>query len=369
MKEEFRRGIKKPINLLFIVLSSLIMISVFIYVHIDRYQTFEIKNRSEATQVNGALYNYEIVDITEGSTLYQNLLTQNSVLARQLNSVLFNQPKKYIETSQELTELRLAIRDDKEFDQNIAALQPNITSILKDHTYYSHLEETNEEVILKPESFGSLTLLFLSVLGVIWFPACAFLTANVLEDEYEHTSLVKGQPRTFIHRMFHKVAVLYSFFALSFVLALVVGVILTQIWGNPINDLNNSQAIQLIQFSIIKNWQAILGYFIYLSILFFFIFSLSVFLNVVIRNFYLTLIIEICFYAVTILLPGFISYIPWYVGSFIIPTFLFNGTYLENNPEAILNPVYGTISLLLSIIILNVITSLITKRGLKGVRV
>lgn len=368
MKEELRRGIKKPINLLFICVSSLLMISLFTYVHLDRYETFEIRNKGETSQVNGALMEYEIVDSSEGSTLYQNLLLQKSILAKQLNSVLFNEPQKYIETSLELTNLRLEAREDQEFDTNMEALQPGITSILKDNTYYGFLEKNQEEVILKPESIGSLVFLFLSVLGVIWFPICAFLTANALEDEYEHSSLVKGQPTTFMKRMIHKVLVLYAFFALSFGLALVIGGLLTQFLGNPINDLGNSQAVQLIDFLVLKNWQVMLSYFVYLSVLFFFVFSLSIFLNVVVRNFYLTLIIEICFYAITILLPNLISYLPWYVGSYIIPTYLFNGNYLLENPQTQLNPVYGLVSLLISILILNSLTSLLTKRGLKGVR-
>ncbi|NKC67310.1 hypothetical protein HED35_04350 [Vagococcus fluvialis] len=367
MKEEFRRAVKRPLNILFMLLGCLLMSILFTYVHTDKYQTFELKNKSEALQVTASLLSFQVVNSDEGTPVYQNLLLQKSILARQLNSVLFEQPKKYIETGQELNQLRLEIRKEKDFTDSIKILQPNITETLKEEAFYNHLIDNKQEVILKPETFGSLTLLFLTILGVVWFPICAFLTANVLEDEYEHSSLVKGQPKTFMKRMLTKISVLYIFFVISFTAALGVSFLLTQILGNPMNDLNQVNVIQLVNFSILANWKIIGLYFVYLSILFVFVFILSVFLNIIVKNFYLTLIIELIIYALTILLPGFISQAPWYLGSFIIPSYLFNGHYLTDT-TTLLNPVFGAVYLVVASVILGFLTSLISKRGLKGVR-
>ena len=368
MKEELRRAIKRPINILFMLLGVLTMSALFFYVHTDKYQTFEIKNKSEAMQINASLLPFQIVNSDEGGAVYQNLLMQKSILAKQLNSVLFDQPKKYIETSQELTQLRLELRDEDEFNESISMLQPEITTTLKENAYYSYLIKNQEEVVLKPESFSSLTLLFLVILGICWFPICAFLTANVLEDEYEHSSLVKGQPRPFMKRMLTKISVLYSFFVISFVGSLVTALLWTQTLGNPLFDVTKVNAVQLLDFVILQNWQIIGLYFIYLSLLFVFVFMLSVFLNVLVKNFYLTLIIELIFYGITILMPAFISQSPWYIGSFIIPSYLFNGDYLSGQTTTLLNPIVGMIYLIIASGILGFFTSVLSKRGLKGVR-
>lgn len=368
MKEELRRGIKRPLNGLFLLLGIILMTGLFVYVHTDQYETFEIKNKSEAIEVDGALLPYQIVNSDEGDAVYQNLLKQKSVLARQLNSVLFNQPKKYISTSQELTNLRLDLRNATSFEEELSFLQPSLESVLKDEAYYTYLAEQEEEVILKPESIASLTILFLTVLGVIWFPICAFLTANILEDEYEHTSLIKGQPQPFMKRMMKKFSVLYLFFVVSLLGAFLVGGILTQLLGNPVNDLSHVNAIQLMSFVILKNWQIICAYFIYMSILFLFVFTLSVLLNIVFRNFYLTLIIELAFYGLTILLPDFIAQAPWYIGSYIVPSYLFNGNYLTDTSSGLLNPVVGSLYLLVASGLLSMLASLLSKRGLKGVK-
>ena len=102
---------------------------------------------------------------------------------------------------------------------------------------------------------------------------------------------------------------------------------------------------------ILQNWQIIGLYFIYLSLLFVFVFMLSVFLNVLVKNFYLTLIIELIFYGITILMPAFISQSPWYIGSFIIPSYVFNGDYLSGQTTTLLNPIVGMIYLIMKIAI------------------
>ena len=102
--------------------------------------------------------------------------------------------------------------------------------------------------------------------------------------------------------------------------------------------------------------------------LFVFVFMLSVFLNVLVKNFYLTLIIELIFYGITILMPAFISQSPWYIGSFIIPSYLFNGDYLSGQTTTLLNPIVGMIYLIIASGILGFFTSILSKRGLKGVR-
>lgn len=368
MKEEFRSAIKKPINLLFICLGSLLMTGIFIYVHTDNYETFRNKNKSADSQLSGALLSFKIVDSDEGSSAYQNLLYQKSEIAKQLNSVLFEEPDKYNETSLELTNLRLSLREEPDFTEQVSLLQPKLAAILKDKVYFSYLTQTGEQVILKPESFGSLTLIFLSVIGVACFPVFAFLTSNILEDEFEHSSVVKGQPIPFIKRMLKKALVLYEMFIISFGLALLTSILLTQFLGNPITDFNSGSVVQLMNFIVIKNWQVISLYLIYLSVLFFFTVSLSIFLNVLLRNFYLTLILELLLFAIPILLADLIGKSPWFIGGFLIPTYLFEGNYLVESTQSLLNPVFGVAYLILASILLIWLTSILTRRGLKGVR-
>lgn len=368
MKEEFRSALKKPINLLFICLGSLLMAGIFVYVHTDNYETFKNKNKSADSQLSGALLSFETVDSDEGSPAYQNLLYQKSEIAKQLNSVLFEQPDKYNETSLELTNLRLALREEPDFTEEISLMQPKLASILKDKAYFSYLIQTDEQVILKPESFGSLTLIFLSVIGIACFPVFAFLTANILEDEFEHASVVKGQPVSFIKRMLKKAIVLYGMFIINFGLALLTSFLLTQFLGNPISDFNSGSVVQLMNFIVVKNWQVISLYFVYLSVLFFFTLSLSIFLNVLLRNFYLTLILELLLFATPILLTDLIAKSPWFVGGFLIPTHLFEGSYLVESTQSFLNPVFGLVYLMLTSILLIWLTLILTRRGLKGGR-
>lgn len=368
VSEEFKNTLKKPINLLFVSLGMILMVILFMIVYTNQYDTFEKQNKREGYQIAGSLLSFQFVDVDEADPVYQNLASQTSVIARQLNSVLFDQPKKYIESSYELTTLRKNIRKEKGFSKEIEMLQPSLAKVKMDDTYFGYLVNNDETVYLKPETFSTLTLFFLSILGILWFPICAFLTANILEDEYEHESLVKGQPITFVKRCLKRYMELFVLLVISLGSALVLGYFLTHFLGNGVNDLNNAQVVQLLSFTILTNWQVILLYLIYLTILFSFVFILSIFLNILLRNFYLTLILEMIFYALTILLPDFISKSPWYLGGYLIPTYLFEGKFLTDTSSSLLNPVFGISYLLLVSFLLLVLVSLLSKRGLKGVK-
>ena len=364
----FRNMLKKPINIIFLFISMILMSVSFIYVYTDQYDTFENQNRRADYQVDGALLAFEMVDTAEGSPVYQNLALQKREIAKQLNSVLFEKPDKYIESGNELAKLREELRKEKDFNHEIEILQPPLAKTKMDSTYFTHVLKTNETVYLKPETFSTLSLFFFSILGIVWFPVCAFLTANMLEDEYEHESLLKGLPESFLMRCLRRYGTLFKFFIIGLLGALFLAFGFTQLFGNGINDLGNSQVVQLISFTILKNWQVMLLYIFYLIVLFTFVFTLSIFLNVLLRNFYLTLILEMIFYALTILLPEFISESPWYLGAYLIPTYLLEGRFLMNTSSTFLNPIVGMGYLLMITFLLLLLISLMSKRGLKGVK-
>ena len=366
MKETIRLGVKKPLNLLVVALISCLMIGTFIYVHTNQYKTFELRNKVEAIQLEATLLSYPIVNSTEGDPVYQNLLLQKQEVAKQLNSVLFNQPEKYAVTGLELAKLRKDIREEKEFNETVKALQPAIGTILSDELLYTALKKNGQQVILKPESMGSLSLLFIGVLGLIWFPMCAFLTSNILEDEFEHESLVKGQPKTLIKRTLNKGISLYVTLLLGMILAFVIGILLTQFLGDSMNDWRHVNVIQIWNLMVQKNWQIVLWYSLYFTILYFFTFLLSVFLNVVFRNGYLTLIIEILIFALAMILPEFVARSPWFIGGYLLPTNLFQGHYLLTEKQSLLNPVFGMLYLVCFGLVLTSLTSYLTRNGLKG---
>lgn len=74
------------------------------------------------------------------------------------------------------------------------------------------------------------------------------------------------------------------------------------------------------------------------------------------------------FYSLTILLPEFISDSPWYLGGYLIPTYLFEGKFLTDSSSALLNPLFGMGYLLVMSGVLLFLISSLSKRGLKGVK-
>lgn len=368
MLGELRKNIKKPINILFMLVNIFLMLGLFIFVHVDQFETFQEQNRKESARVQGALSFYESLDAVEGSTAYQNILLQKSELAKQLNGILFDKAKNYIEASLELTKHQEVLRSDPNFTDELALLQPKEEIIQKNQLYFTYLREHPKEIILKPETVSTLILLFLSILGFIWFPMCSFVSANILEDEFEHPSLTKGQPNTFSQRLVKKVLAIYLLLFSSILLAIILGAVLAFFIGNPTNDLMFGNVIQVIHFRILQNWQVIVVYLLYLSVVFLFTLSLSACLNLLTKNFYLTLMIENTFFGVSLLLTNQVKDFPMYLGSYLIPTQLFDGAYLGGRYSALYNPVVGLAYLLVMSTVLLWGTSLLyqNKSGQRG---
>lgn len=366
MKVMVKNSIKNKKGIFSICFMSLLMIGLLTYMNINKSEIFEEQNRTEFISLDALILSFESTNNKE--SLYQNLLLQKSEVSKQQNGLLFNDTEKYKDSSLELSNLRLEARNDPNFLSLTQGLQPKLSETLKNNLYYTYLANSNEEFLFSYESFGSIAILFFVILGITWFPICIFLTGDILEDEYEHSTLMKGQPINFMKRLFNKINNLYFIVLSSIFSALIIGFTVTLILGNPVSDLLNSHVIQLVKFIVMKNWQIVLFNIIYLSILFFFTAILSSFLNLLIRNYYLTIILELLLFSIPILFPLFTSKSPWFISGFLLPTYLFNGTYLSNQPTTLLNPIFGGIYLIFCSIILLFIISSVSKKGLKEIR-
>lgn len=328
MKVLFKKELWNRPHLL-VIIGLFVSCLAFIFLKTqDLLPTVEDINHKERIQVDGALLSYEIVDATDGDFLYQNLLAQKRELAKQLNSLSFEEPKKYDQNMTSLLQLRMAAANLAGY-KDIQRFQPPISQT---SSQLMLLESRNQEPHTMPGwqiSGSDILLSYLSILGLIWVLICAFMTSNVLEDELEHPSVVQGQPLALFQRLLinasGKSIVLFG----GLILSLLLGSLVLLLLGYSFFDLSNMSVIFLNGPMLIPKWQKIIIYLLIFVGWFIVMYLLSFVLNILVKNIFLTLLIETFTYGALLVVMEISSLPNWFIGYYISPTLFLSGRYWD----------------------------------------
>lgn len=358
MRFEFIKEIKQPLVLFFLTFCVILPLVLFIGLKKELFGGFYQENRLDTIQVEALLMQYEKVDVELGDSMYQGLVLEESLLARQYNSVLFDEPDKFKDVSYELESLKKTLQTNPDYDK-IADFQAPAYQTEKNFQLFSYLKEHNQPYILKPVSIGAFLIVVFSAIGVVWFAVCAALTSRVLEDDLNHSSIIKGQPYRFSQRMFRKFCVLLILSLVGFLLIFITSLGLTQFYGDPVNDFSYKEIVYLLDFVIINYWQWLIGFIIYLIIMLVFTFLLSILFNQLTKNFSLTLLLELALYVLTLFIGYSDKLTPAFIGYYLMPTALFEGRFLSS----MLNPLGGTVYLSVASILLIGAITMVRKVG------
>ncbi|RHH67255.1 MULTISPECIES: hypothetical protein [Vagococcus] len=323
--------------LFFLVMTGIFMIS-------QQKNSYRLKelNQAETLQITVALLDYRNVPSDEGGTLYQNLLQQTSVIARQFNALLFEDEQNYIDTTIELTDIREQARQLDGFS-DITSLQLSKEQVQRDETYYKALKESGKTLPLESLTFGRLIISLLTILGVAWFPLISVVNARLIVDEKEHESLLKGQPRSLTQRLVRNF--IKKSLILGGVLVLTIGylAILQSISGSGFGDLSLIEVVYQNKFVITTVVKKVCYYILFGYLVFMLSFLISSVLNNITKNSYVTVIIECMTYAFIWLFPTQLK-----LATVLSPSLIIEGTsYVSINQ--------GVMYLLGSIVVLIVI--------------
>lgn len=313
--------------------------------------------KNEIQQIRGSLETISESDRAKqvGSQKYQTLVTQESLLSTQQMTIIMENNPLYLNTEKELTDLQLTMSEQDSY-QDITGFLPSINQLLQTQVTTNYLIKHQ---LTKP--FNTLTginytYFFLSLLGLSLSLIVCLFSCDILIDDFERPSLVRGYPVPTSKRIWAKLLLLASliFFLVLSTLVLGFAVMSTRF---VTGQLNYPQAVFISYNHFVPlGFGYFLLLFLGLSVLVIvFCLLLSVLLNMLTRSLYLTLFIEL----LLIGLPNYFSqlnrltfFLPF---TYLNLTDLLSGKLAYSANQPLLTPVTAFIVLSCWIILLAII--------------
>ena len=266
--------------------------------------------KSDFYNGRAALSKFQVKDASEdgdGSHLYKNLTEQNRSIALQIAGLTMENYPLYYEASMRTTELRNEAFDLEDYDK-VADLLPTKLENTLNYMYFKWLVDSEKQGISDLSHYLPFLLYFFSIAGFGWYIFISFYTSSILLDDFEHTSLMKGYPVRFDQYIISKCIIALGyvvvFIALIFICAL-------PLLKSGFGDMTEPVRVFLGDPALISSISYIGRVVLYMIVISVFVMLLSIILNVLVKNMYLTLFIHFILFFLPIVFSRLISIIPY----------------------------------------------------------
>lgn len=263
---------------------------------------------------------------------YTNLHRQSSLLARSEQAILFENWDLYLASSLDLIDTRLdffKIPDSKSYQTYF----PTKNKDLLDQAFIKQLADSGQPIYIENNQIILALLSFLFFLGFFWFPLNAIMSSDILLHDIQHLTVSKGFPISFSNRVLTKTLFQTILTLASFLVVLLLSFFLSFFYS--FGPLNYPVSVYLFEFQTVPFWQYILLVFIYFFIVSVFCCILSLLLNYLFHNMYLTLFASMGIYCSSLFLAHYEKY------TWLLPVNYFNPVSLLN-AEKLTHGFYGS---------------------------
>ncbi|WP_456958245.1 ABC transporter [Lysinibacillus sp. TE18511] len=340
-------------NLVALLAVVMIVFGFMFYIKAQAVGNQLVEKKGDFYSAQAILSKFQIKDASEtgdGSDLYKNLVKQKSTIALQIAALTMDKQSMYYETSLKLAELRQEAFELEGYE-NVAELLPSKLQNSMDYLYFKRMVDEGKDTISDLFQYMPFLLFFFLHVGAGWYIFISFHTSSILLDDFEHSSIIKGFPVRFDHYILSKCIITFLSIVISILLIFICAI---PLWllnglGNPLEPvgiyIGNATLISTIQYIAMS-----VGYMILISI---FVTLLSIILNVLLKNMYLTLFVHFILFFLPMIFPSLISLLPYNPFNFMN----FNDILL-GVPVDLAKPVDITMNLGLIIICISIILML-----------
>lgn len=312
-----------------------------------------IKEKSiESLPVKVALNKFENIDATEsgnGSDIYKNIVKQYYTYPKQGMALKTKQPELFIETAIELTELRKQAFEMDDYEIVAGNLPSKIENEM-DSKFYTYLKENNLGISSGSLSFYPFLAFLFSIVGSVWFVLICIYASNIMIEDFRHISLIKGYPITFSKYILAKCMTSMGI-VFIFILELII-CSLPLIFFQGLGQASYPVAVFNGEVTIYPIYKYLAISIIYMVCLAIFAILLSVILNVLLRNVYLTIFVQGILVVIPILFPKLMELIPFNPFNYVNFPSVLNGDSLNLATPVVLNSNAGLLYICISIILL-----------------
>lgn len=327
------------------------LIAAFIYVASnENYKNQLVISTAEYQSASSAVSKFQVVDVNavdNSDTLFATLTKLRQALSLKLAAMKVEDEKMLRTGLQRVIQMREKVYTAEDFhlvkDLIPAPIHNQNERVLLEKLIEKDLTYQQENL-----QYWQFLLILFTFIGIAWFPILSFYTSGIMIEDFSHSSLLKGYPVRFstyvIAKSFTKLVMIISFIALIFIVSLpLIKIKGLGIADYPVVIYNGlSEAITIPQYiGICIVFMVLIGLFTLL---------LSIIFNMLFKNMYITLFVQMLLFFLPILFPSLISLIPYNPFNFLN----FN-MILEGGTLSLANPVdvtFKTGLLIISICIL-----------------
>lgn len=256
-----------------------------------------------------ALSKFPTIDTKESdnSPMFVNLTEQKRYVALQIAALTMDNYEMYYEASYNLAKYRKMAFEIEQYDK-VANLLPSYIENELDFTYFKYMYESSVKGVSNSLEYIPFLLFFFSVIGFGWYMFMSVYTSTLLLDDFDHSSVVRGLPVQFSSFIFAKCLIAFGYM-LAFI-GLIFIVALPLIWIKGWSSVAEYVPVYVGEVKLYTVAQYIGIVILYMLVVGFFAMLLSIILNVLLKNMYLTLFVHGILFFLPIFVPSLISRIP-----------------------------------------------------------
>lgn len=210
--------------------------------------------------------------------------------------------------------------------EKVEEILPSRIQNTMDLLYFKAMYEAGKNSVSDLSHYIPFLLFFFSIVGVGWYLFMSFYTSSILLDDFEHSSIIRGYPIRFDHYILSKCVI-----AFLYVMAFITLILLsaTPLLFNGLGDLREPVAVYLGEATLISSVGYIARCIGYMFVISLFVMLLSIILNVLLKNMYLTLFVHFILFFLPVIFPSFISLFPYNPFHFMNFNGILNGMTLD----------------------------------------
>lgn len=339
-------------NFFALLIVALTIFGCMFYVQSQSVGNSVVEKTGDYYAAQVALSKFQVLDASangDGSDLYKNLTQQKSAVALQIAALKVVQDELYFETSLRLADLREVAFDLEDYDK-VAYLMSSRIENKMNQLYYSFLLDNDQSFSPNVLQYFPFLLFFFSIVGAGWYVFVSFHTSSIMLDDFEHSSIIKGYPISFVQYIFTKC--LTSLLYIVLFIGLIFICTLPLLFMNGAGDAGYPVVLYNGEPAIYEAGQYIAICVVSMVAISIFVMLLSIILNVLLKNMYLTLFVHIILFFLPTIFPSLISLLPFNPLHFMNFNQLLNGYPLELKEPVDLTMNMGLIVILISIVLM-----------------
>ena len=349
-------------NLLIVLKSKKNQLLIVILILFSTFSLFIVENQkigdgtkswetySESLQANSNYFDNEMLKKPIYKNTYDNLNKQAQELASLQNSQVFTDPVQYLNSYRNLLTTMQAGYTNHYAGANTLNV-PSQFFISKELNRINYLINHKIPIVMNNESSATYLIYVLSFLGTIIFFYISFISADSWIINLKHQSVLKNIPYFFKDEIIGKIGINFILVFSSVLLSIIGAYVFAGIKHNFVT-LNYPVNFYFTHALTIPLWSYCLVFLAYISGLVIFVTSLSMFLNQITKNIYLTIFIEGSIYALLFLPKDILKWLVFLPSPYLDLSNLFNGDLASNLHLTNVNFLTGYLVLLIWSLIL-----------------